>query len=195
MPNQVQSMAIDTVTCSASGPSWSVRANCSGRHSNRWRARPSPHPAPCGPAPFFGWQLKHRLAIGLLQILRLLVVLGMDVERIGPQRFLHVALGILGPSLDRRGGQVEGSARFRHSCPALNDLDHQGCLTLRCPTLDAVVYRYTHRYLLLCGMSRFSGGQYIGGARRVYEGPHKRVAASSKPVEIAKVSCEVKSAT
>lgn len=48
-------------------------------------------------------KLQHRLAIGLLQILELLLVLFADVDRVGAQRVLHPALGILDPALNLRG--------------------------------------------------------------------------------------------
>ena len=44
-----------------------------------------------------------KLAIGLLQILELLLVLFANVERIGAQGVLHPALGILDPALNLRG--------------------------------------------------------------------------------------------
>lgn len=66
------------------------------------------------------------------------------------------------PALDLGECEVEWSTCLRHGRLALDDLDHQSRRPLRRPTLDAVVHRHTHCYVLPCSMSRFHWVDTLG---------------------------------
>ena len=76
-------------------------------------------------ANFFRAQFQHGLAVGLLQVTKLLFVFLPNIERVCPQRILHTPTGVIGLALDLGWGKVIAASGFRHCCLTLNDLDDQ----------------------------------------------------------------------
>ena len=60
---------------------------------------------------FSRMQLRHGFAIGLLQVLQLLLA---NVERVRTQRILHSPLRVINPTLNPGGRKVEGPAGPGH---------------------------------------------------------------------------------
>ena len=95
-----------------------------------------------------------------MQVLQLLFVLLADLQLVRMSRVVHAPLGVVDPALDLGWRKVIDPTGLRNRCLPLNNIDLQRRLTLGRPAFDDVVHLHTHRYRLLCSMSRSSLARY-----------------------------------
>ena len=114
-------------------------------------------------------QLKHGLTVSLLHLAQLLFVLGVNVERVGPQRILHAPLGVIHPALDLGG--VRSNDRLASETVVLPWM-----ISMTSAVLRFAIQRLMLSFIVILmasllhySLSRKSVGRYNAGMIRVLQ--------------------------